>query len=159
MTARFKTFFILALMLAFTTPAAAQEVGSPQPLATTPLEIVTGEGVFVFDVEVARTREEMSKGLMFRTELAPDRGMLFDFDQDREVVMWMRNTHVALDMLFIDRSGRIVRIARRTTPFSEAYIRSGAPVRFVLELVAGSAARLGIRPGDRVRHALFADTP
>ena len=123
--------------------------------ALEPLTIETGEGVHAIEVEVARTPQERGIGLMHRTELASDRGMLFDFGTTRQVTMWMKNTLIPLDMFFADRTGLIVTIAERTTPLSEKRIRSGRPVRFVLEMIGGSAARLGIAPGDRLRHAMI----
>ena len=120
-----------------------------------PLTIETGAGVHVIQVEVARTAEERAVGLMHRTELAPDRGMLFDFGATRPATMWMKNTLISLDMFFAESTGRIITIAERTTPLSEKRIRSGQPVRFVLEMIAGSARRLGIAPGDRLRHPLI----
>ena len=120
-----------------------------------PLTIETGTGVHAIQVEVARTPEERGIGLMHRTELAPDRGMLFDFGATRPVTMWMKNTLISLDMFFAEIDGRIVTIAEQTTPLSEKRIRSGQPVRFVLEMIGGSAQRLGISPGDRLRHALI----
>ena len=120
-----------------------------------PLTIETDTGVHAIQVEVARTPEERGIGLMHRTELAPDRGMLFDFGATRPVTMWMKNTLISLDMFFAEIDGRIVTIAERTTPLSEKRIRSGQPVRFVLEMIGGSAQRLGISPGDRLRHALI----
>ncbi len=119
------------------------------------LEIETGTGVHTIQVEVAHTPEERSIGLMHRTELAPDRGMLFDFGATRPATMWMKNTLISLDMFFAESTGRIVTVAERTTPLSEKRIRSGQPVRFVLEMIAGSARRLGIAPGDRLRHPLI----
>ena len=123
--------------------------------ALEPLTIETGAGVHAIRVEVARTPEERSIGLMHRTELAPDRGMLFDYGATRPATMWMKNTLIPLDMFFAESDGRIVTIAERTTPLSEKRIRSGQPVRFVLEMIGGSAQRLGIAPGDRLRHALI----
>jgi uncharacterized membrane protein (UPF0127 family) len=93
---------------------------------------------------------------MFRDHLDDDRGMLFDFGDPRTITMWMRNTLISLDMLFIDGDGRIIRIAARTTPLSDAVIASGGPARAVLELRGGRAAELGIQPGDRVIHPLLA---
>ncbi len=119
------------------------------------VEIVTKSGVHVFDVEMAVTPEQRSTGLMHRKELAPGRGMLFDFEGDGPIAMWMKNTYVSLDMIFIRSDGRIARIAENTTPLSEQTIQSGAPVKAVLEVVAGTAKRLGIAPGDRVAHRLF----
>jgi uncharacterized protein len=119
------------------------------------LEIVTRNGVHVFDVEMAVTPGERSKGLMFRSELPEGRGMLFDFVGEGPVAMWMKNTYISLDMMFIRADGRIARIAENTVPHSEATISSGAPVKAVLEVVAGTAKRLGIAPGDRVAHRIF----
>lgn len=119
------------------------------------VEIVTRNGVRVFDVELAVTAEERSKGLMFRRELPEGRGMLFDFVGEGPISMWMKNTYISLDMIFIRADGRIARIAENTTPQSETTIPSGAPVKAVLEVIAGTAKRLGIAPGDRVAHRIF----
>jgi uncharacterized membrane protein (UPF0127 family) len=119
------------------------------------LEIVTSSGVHVFDVEMAVTPQERSTGLMYRKELPPGRGMLFDFEGEGPITMWMKNTYVPLDMIFIRADGRIARIAENTTPLSEVTISSGVPVKAVLEVVAGTARRLGIAPGDRVAHRIF----
>jgi uncharacterized membrane protein (UPF0127 family) len=119
------------------------------------LEIVTKNGVHVFSVEVAETDAERQKGLMFRKSLPEGQGMLFDFKQDQEVAMWMRNTLIPLDMLFINADGRIRRIAENTEPLSERTIPSGGPVRGVLEVIGGTARKLGIKPGDRVAHPIF----
>lgn len=108
----------------------------------------------VFTVEIAADDATRSQGLMYRTELAPDAGMLFDFQAEREVFFWMKNTYVALDMIFARADGTIASIARDTTPLSERTISSKEPVRFVLEVVAGTARRLGIEPGDRIDHRL-----
>ena len=129
--------------------------GRTETGALEPLTIETGAGVHVIQVEVARTPEERGIGLMHRTELAPDRGMLFDYGTTRPATMWMKNTLISLDMFFAESTGHIVTIAERTTPLSEKRIRSGQPVRFVLEMIAGSARRLGIAPGDRLRHPLI----
>jgi uncharacterized membrane protein (UPF0127 family) len=120
-----------------------------------PLEIVTRNGVQVFSVEMATTEEEKQTGLMYRKELADGKGMLFDFNPEQEVSMWMKNTYVSLDMIFIRADGRILRIAENTEPLSTRIISSGGPARAVLEVVAGTAQKYGIRPGDRVGHPLF----
>ncbi len=119
------------------------------------LEIVTKGGVWVFEVEMAQTPEEQETGLMYRRELADGKGMLFDMGEDRPAVFWMKNTYVSLDMIFIRSDGSIANIAENTTPLSEARIYSSEPVRGVLEVVAGTAKRYGIMPGDRVGHRLF----
>jgi uncharacterized membrane protein (UPF0127 family) len=119
------------------------------------LEIVSKSGVQVFAVEVMRTNEDRAKGLMYRRELPEGRGMLFDFSPEQPVSMWMKNTYLSLDMIFIRADGRILRIAEKTTPESEAIISSGGPVRGVLEVIAGTAKKYGLAPGDRVAHPLF----
>jgi uncharacterized membrane protein (UPF0127 family) len=137
------------LLIAFlhVLPAAAANLES--------LEIVSKSGVQVFSVEVMRTPEERAKGLMYRRELPEGRGMLFDFSPEQPVSMWMKNTYISLDMIFISADGRIVRIAENTTPESEAIIPAGRPVRGVLEVIGGTSKKYGIAPGDRVAHPLF----
>lgn len=141
-------FLVLcALLLAGLATASAQELQ--------PLVVVTDEGRHAFQVELAATPEERSRGLMFRRSMPAEQGMLFDFGRVQPVSMWMRNTYIPLDMLFISETGEIVRIAADTEPLSERTISSGQPVLSVLELNAGTARRLGIEAGDRVEHALF----
>ena len=139
----------LALALSCLMPASGR-AGDDQTL-----EIVTKSGVHVFSLEVMRTPEEKAKGLMYRRELAEGRGMLFDFSPEQPVSMWMKNTYIPLDMIFIRADGRILRIAVNTTPESEAIIPSGGLVRGVLEVIGGTAKKFGIAPGDRVAHPLF----
>lgn len=119
------------------------------------VEIATRSGVHAFSVELAATDAERAKGLMYRKELPEGQGMLFDFDRDQEVSMWMKNTYVSLDMIFIRADGRILRVAENTEPLSTRIVSSGGPVRAVLEVVAGTARKFGIGPGDRVAHPLF----
>lgn len=114
------------------------------------LEIASKTGVHVFSVELAVTDDERARGLMFRRSVPEFYGMLFDFKRDQEVTMWMHNTYVSLDMIFIQSDGRIRRIAENTETESDKIIPSGGPVRAVLEVVAGTAKKLGIEPGDRV---------
>lgn len=120
-----------------------------------PLEIVTKSGVQVFSVEVATTEEEKTTGLMYRKELADGHGMLFDFSPEQQVSMWMKNTYISLDMIFIRADGRILRIAENTEPESTRIIPSGGLAKGVLEVIAGTAKKYGIAPGDRVAHPLF----
>ena len=155
MLARRKTAIVLAFWISLAAAVLAPPVAEAGSGALELLTIETGAAVHTVRVEIARTPEERGVGLMHRPVLAPDRGMLFDFGAAREVTMWMKNTLIPLDMFFADGSGRIVTVAERATPLSETRIRSGRPVRFVLEMVGGSAARLGIAPGDRLRHALI----
>lgn len=120
-----------------------------------PLEIVTKSGVQVFTVEVAKTEQERATGLMYRKELPEGRGMLFDFSPEQPVSMWMKNTFIPLDMIFVRSDGRILRIAENTTPQSEKIISSGGLVKGVIEVAGGTAKKYGIVPGDRVGHPLF----
>jgi len=138
-------FLILAVLMAGRAGAAEE----------TTVEIATKSGVRVFAVELAVTDEERAKGLMYRKELPDGRGMLFDFQREQPVSMWMKNTFIPLDMIFIARDGRIVRIAENTEVQSERIISSGAPVIAVLEVIAGTARKYGIAPGDRVAHPIF----
>lgn len=101
-------------------------------------------------VELAVDAAQREQGLMFRRSMAPDHGMLFDFGESRRVMMWMKNTHLALDMLFADKRGVVRTIHQDAVPFSEVIIDSREPVAFVLELNAGTVKRLGIKPGDRL---------
>src|SRR5262245_22482701 len=119
------------------------------------LEIATKSGEHIFSVEMATTEEEKQKGLMYRRELADGKGMLFDFSPEQQISMWMKNTYIPLDMIFIRADGRILRIAENTEPESTRIISSGGPARGVLEVPAGTAQKYGIAPGDRVSHPLF----
>ena len=120
-----------------------------------PLEIASKSGVHVFAVEMAVTPEEQAKGLMFRKQLPEGQGMLFDFHHEQPTSFWMKNTYIPLDMIFIRADGRILSIAENTVPLSEALVPSGGPVRAVLEVIAGTCKKLGIAPGDRVKHPIF----
>ena len=119
------------------------------------LSIVSGDKRHSFQVEVMRTGEQRARGLMHRRYLPADRGMLFDFQRVEPVAMWMENTFIPLDMLFIRADGTIARIAENTEPLSQRTIPSGEPVLSVLEINGGVSRTLGIKPGDRVEHTLF----
>jgi uncharacterized protein len=121
------------------------------------LEIISKSGVHAFSVELATNDAERSRGLMFRKELPEGHGMLFDFESDRPVAFWMHNTLISLDMIFITGDGRILRIAENTEPLSDRLVPSGGPVRAVLEVIAGTARKLGIKAGDRVEGAIFSN--
>ena len=108
-----------------------------------------------FEVELALDNEQRAQGLMYRRDLADGAGMLFVYGREWPVSMWMRNTFIPLDMLFIAGDGRIARIVERTVPQSLETISSGRPVTAVLEVNGGTVARLGIRPGDRVLYRAF----
>ncbi len=130
-------------------------VGPARPAALQTLEIASKTGVHSFAVEMAVTEAEREKGLMFRKELPEGQGMLFDFHREQEVGFWMQNTYVPLDMIFIRGDGRILRIAENTQPLSTQVIPSNGPVRAVLEVISGTAEKLGIAPGDRVAFPMF----
>ena len=136
---------LVAAGLLIASPAAAAEMH--------PLEIVTRTGVQVFSVEEAKTDEEREHGLMFRTALPDGQGMIFDFSPEQNVSMWMKNTLIPLDMIFIRSDGRILRIAENTKIKSEDIIPSGGPVRAVVEVIAGTAKKYGISAGDKVSYA------
>lgn len=127
--------------------ASADEINFPSELLTV---ISAGGTKHQFLVELATSDEQRSRGLMFRKHLDADAGMLFDFGVTRRVSMWMMNTEIPLDMLFIGEGGAIHCIHREAEPMSQAIIDSRGPVKYVLEINGGRAAALGIREGDRV---------
>jgi hypothetical protein len=140
------SFVILALWVS---------VGPTRPAGQQTIEIAARSGVHSFAVEIADNEAEREKGLMYRKELPEGRGMLFDFHRDQEVSFWMQNTYISLDMIFIRGDGQILRIAENTEPLSTRLIPSGGPVRAVLEVIGGTARKLGIAPGDRVASPIF----
>jgi uncharacterized protein len=143
-----------ALALAFVclaglplTPASAEGVEK--------LELRTGSGAHAFDVEIAKDDASRARGLMDRRYMAPNHGMLFEFDSDDPVTFWMKDTYIPLDMVFITRAGVVARVVANAEPLSENVIPSGVPVAAVLELNGGTAAAIGVKPGDKVRHPFF----
>jgi uncharacterized protein len=147
------------LMTSLAAASAVLAILCANPLARAasvqPLEIATKSGVQVFSVEMATTEEEKTTGLMYRKELPDGKGMLFDFSPEQQISMWMKNTYIPLDMIFIRADGRILRIAENTEPLSTKIISSGGLAKGVLEVIAGTAQKYGIQPGDRVAHPLF----
>jgi uncharacterized membrane protein (UPF0127 family) len=117
------------------------------------LWLLTASGERQIEIEVAETDEDKALGLMFRTSLPDDHGMLFPSKEPHELTMWMRNTYIPLDMVFIDGEGRIQQIVEQATPHSLAIINSNEPALAVLEIAGGEAKRLGLHPGQRVLHA------
>jgi len=113
------------------------------------------QGTHLINVEITETDEERAQGLMFRTHMPEKSGMLFFYKTPREITMWMRNTYIPLDMVFIGKDGTVHRIEARTEPLSEAIISSHGDAVGCLELAGGEAARLGLKPGDKVEHRLF----
>lgn len=119
------------------------------------LVVHSANGDHDFTVEIASTPDERAMGLMFREELGPNAGMLFDFQEEREVSFWMQNTLIPLDMIFIGTDGVIRKVHVNARPRDTTSIPSGEPVRFVLEIPGGRSVELGISVGDRVDHPLI----
>jgi uncharacterized membrane protein (UPF0127 family) len=137
------------------TLARAQSAVAENETKLETLRFKTASGDHAFSVEVMRTDAERAKGLMYRRFMPVDRGMLFDFKVEQPVMMWMKNTYLPLDMVFMSRDGVVVNIAENTEPLSERIIASGAPTYAVLELNAGVARGIGLKVGDRAAHPMF----
>jgi len=148
-------FSILVLLLLFC--PFSVDAGDALSLQPSKLTIESSSGDHDFVVELARSPEERSRGLMFRESLADDRGMLFLFDGEKRRAMWMKNTLIPLDMLFLGCDGQVLAIHPDATPKSLEPIAPDVLSCGVLEISGGLAARLGIVPGDRVRHPAFTD--
>ena len=144
----------LAVFATLTAAAGATPACDPDQI-----EILAGPGSRTFAIEIADDPDEQSRGLMFRPALPADAGMLFIFEPPRPANFWMRNTMIALDMIFIDDTGRIESIAERADPYSERVSSSQGDVRAVLEINGGLAHALGIGPGDQVIHPAFEAAP
>lgn len=140
-----RAFGLLLVLMAGTFPLAACSDESR-------LVVQTATGDHRFSVEVVDTPEKRAEGLMFRQELAPDAGMLFDFKEVREVSFWMRNTFIPLDMVFIAADGTVENVHVNARPHDPTGIPSGVPVRFVLEIPGGRSVEIGLEPGDKVEH-------
>ena len=150
--------FIFALLLILTCSAQANAAAQVDPNAVLPVEtlkIVTGSGEFKFSIEIADEPNEHQVGLMHRQTMLPTHGMMFEFNEIRVVNMWMKNTPLSLDMVFIKPDGTVERIARNTVPFSTSIVSSFTPVSHVLELNAGTALQIGLKPGDQLFHKMF----
>jgi uncharacterized protein len=120
-----------------------------------PLQIVTASGTHEFQVEIADDDATRERGLMNRRYMAPDRGMLFEFDREAPVSFWMKNTYIPLDMIFISPAGVVTNVVANAEPLSERIIPSGPPCAAVLELNGGAAAAIGLKVGDKVSHPFF----
>ncbi|MBN9081566.1 MAG: hypothetical protein BGP04_11515 [Rhizobiales bacterium 62-17] len=144
-----------ALATPLSTPAFAQAAAVQEEANLEPLTITTATGAHKFSVEVMRTDEQRARGLMFRRYMPADRGMLFDFKSEQPVMMWMKNTYLPLDMVFISRNGTVINVAENTEPLSERTIPSARPAFAVLELNAGAARKIGLKPGDKIANSLF----
>lgn len=161
-----RTAVLTAALLAASMAGACHAESAPSPAATTParavltpvtepLTIDTSSGVRAFTVEIADDDAEREKGLMYRTTLAPDAGMLFEWDRAAPRAFWMKNTYIPLDIIYIGANGRIISIAAMAQPFDETPIPSRGDAKAVLELAGGRAAQLGIDLGDQVHHPMF----
>jgi uncharacterized membrane protein (UPF0127 family) len=149
-------FALLLLVMGLLSPAA--RASDKESLDTQKLQavtVVTQKGDQPFTAEFANTPAQRARGLMFKTRLPERQGMLFDFGRDQEIRMWMKNTLIPLDMIFIQSDGRIHRIEQNTKPGSLSPISSNGSVRAVLEMRAGTSKKYRIAPGDRVIHQLF----
>lgn len=160
-----KSFRAAAFVMLVALSGCAQQAAETAPTTsgasigpnapTEVLTIETHQGPVRLNVEIADDEAERNRGLMYRDPLPDDRGMLFHFQQPEHASFWMRNTPSSLDIIFIGVDGRILNIADHTTPYSDAPVPATGLTRGVLEIRAGRAAELGIRPGDRVRHRIF----
>jgi uncharacterized protein len=148
----FKNIHVLILLFLWFVPvqAIAQE-----PPKIEPLTISTETASTMLTAEIADTPELRERGLMFRHILPPDHAMLFDFGEPRPVSMWMKNTYMSLDMVFVREDGSIAAIAENTMPKSLDTVSVQEPVKGVIELAAGTVKRLGIHQNDKVFHRIF----
>lgn len=150
-TTRWMKAAMLGLVVALGLGAATLLSASAGSVGT----LVTRAGEQTIDIEVADTPDKREYGLMNRQSMSADAGMLFDFQIDRPVSMWMKNTYIPLDMVFMDAKGTVTHIAVNAKPLSLDVIDSGGPVRYVLELNGGASARFGLKVGDRLEHPLI----
>ena len=149
--------FFLAVVFVFIAFAAQADEASPMLLSVDkePLVFLTAKGKASFDLEVADTDEARVRGLMWRTDFPKDRAMIFIFGKMRRVMMWMQNTPSPLDMVFLDDRGEVSSIHENAVPFSENIISSEAPAAYVVELLAGTVKRTGIKRGDKAIHRVI----
>ena len=158
MTRRIGLLGAVALLLAACSPHAADGKPAPATAAAThavsglpvvPVSVISGGKRQTFRAETARNQAEQARGLMFRTAMGDDEGMIFPYDPPRNVSFWMKNTVIPLDIIYIGADGGILNIAK-AVPYSEEPLPSAGAAKAVLEINGGRAAALGIKPGDRV---------
>jgi uncharacterized protein len=147
--------FIVALLSLTLSLGMTGTSMSQATMRTEQLTLVTATGEHKFTIEIAESGADKARGLMFRRTMADDAGMLFPYEPPQEATMWMKNTYLSLDMVFIRADGVVHRIEAGTEPFSEAVITSGGDVAAVLELKAGISQKIGLKPGDRALNAYF----
>ena len=147
--------FILLTCFLWLAGASVAHSENAQISKLEPITVAGADSVTMFTAEIADTEELRTRGLMFRHFLPEDKAMLFDYEKPRPVSMWMKNTNISLDMLFIQEDGTIAAIAQDTVPQSLDTISVQEPVRGVLELAAGTVKRLGLRVNDKVYHRIF----
>lgn len=146
---------LAALFIVSALPAGRATAADGDDFPRSTLEIRSAQGRQLFNIRIADTPERQELGLMYETRLPADEGMLFPQDEPHIVTMWMKNTYIPLDMLFIDSHGRIVCLLANTTPQSLDIRSCPKPVKAVLEIGGGEATERGIRVGDRVLHEFF----
>lgn len=151
----FAYLVFVAALLGGSFAVSAQEEPMRVPVDAQALKIQTASGEKSFGLEIADTDHKRSAGLMYRKDFPADRAMIFVFGEERPVMMWMANTPLPLDMLFVRNDGSIARVAENTVPFSKDIVASGESVAFVIEVNAGIAAKLGIKAGDTVKHRII----
>jgi uncharacterized membrane protein (UPF0127 family) len=156
-----RTLVALAALFPVATLAQSTDPTGPQPPLPKENLVIVGHGgpEHAFEIEMALTEHQQEVGDMFRTSIPEGTGMLFDWSYPRPSQMWMKNTLVSLDMIFINADGTIRTIAEKTTPRSLAVIDSHGPVRATLEVLGGTTAKLGIKVGDTVKQRIFGNAP
>ena len=152
-----KRFILSALCLAIAVPSFAQtskddvvDFGAPVPLT-----VVSADSSHTFQIERAITLDQQARGMMFRETMDPDSGMLFEFEEPKIATIWMKNTPLPLDIIFVRSNGKILKIEHMAQPYKLRSASSEAIVAAVLELQGGRSKELGIMPGDLVRHEFF----
>jgi len=154
-TNSFLFIFLFNFNIFALTPYEPLDITKSQSLPVSVANIITYKGNYEFNVELADSHKSRTIGLMHRVELLDSRGMLFDFKKNRVVTMWMRNTFIPLDMIFLSNVGKVKRIHKDAQPHSENFISSDYLVRAVLEVSSGTADRIGLRVGDQILHRIF----
>ncbi|MBJ6131375.1 DUF192 domain-containing protein [Ochrobactrum sp. Q0168] len=151
-----RLFFVIAFLFAAFGAQAQEKQPMRLPVDAAPLTFITAKGnKLPFALEVADSDDARVRGLMWRTDFPKDRAMIFVFGEMRRVMMWMQNTPLPLDMVFLDDKGRVTAIHENAVPYSEDIISSEVPAAFVVELLAGTVKRTGIKKGDRAVHRVI----